>query len=89
MRWAGYVAHMGEMRTTHKILVRQPQKKISLGRPGHTWRKILSGSEGNRVVGNVVDSSSYGWGPIKSREFHDQLSKYSSNAITIIVYLMV
>jgi hypothetical protein len=33
MRWAGHVAHMGEMRNAHSILVRNPEGRRPLGRP--------------------------------------------------------
>jgi hypothetical protein len=32
MKWAGYVAHMGEMRNGYNILVRKPKWKRPLGR---------------------------------------------------------
>jgi hypothetical protein len=35
MRWMGYVACMGEMRNTYKILVRKLEGKRPLGRPRH------------------------------------------------------
>jgi hypothetical protein len=37
IRWAGHVAHMGEMKNTYKILVRKPEGKTSQGRPRHRW----------------------------------------------------
>jgi hypothetical protein len=33
MRWAGYVARMGEMRNAYRILVEKPEGKRPLGRP--------------------------------------------------------
>jgi hypothetical protein len=33
MGWAGHVAHMGGMRTSHKILVGKPEGKRPLARP--------------------------------------------------------
>jgi hypothetical protein len=35
MRWAGHVAHTGDMRDTHRILVGKPEGKRPLGRPRH------------------------------------------------------
>jgi hypothetical protein len=32
MRWAGHVAHIGEIRNTYKILVGKPEGKRPLGR---------------------------------------------------------
>jgi hypothetical protein len=37
MRWAGYVAQMGEKRNMYKLLVRKPEGKIPLGRPRRRW----------------------------------------------------
>ena len=37
MRWAGHVAHMGEGRDVHRILVGKPEGKRPLGRPRHRW----------------------------------------------------
>jgi len=37
MRWAGHVAHMGERRGEHKVLVGSPEGKRPLGRPRHRW----------------------------------------------------
>jgi hypothetical protein len=33
MRWAGYVAHMGEKRNAYRILVGKPEGRRPLGRP--------------------------------------------------------
>ena len=33
MRWAGYVARMGEDRGVHRVLVGKPEGKSPLGRP--------------------------------------------------------
>jgi len=37
MRWAGHVAHMGEGRGVHRVLVGKPEEKRPLGRPRHRW----------------------------------------------------
>jgi hypothetical protein len=37
MRWAGYVARMGEERGVHMGLVRKPEGKRPLGRPRRRW----------------------------------------------------
>ena len=37
MRWAGYVAHMGEGRGLHRVLVRKPEGKRPLARPRRRW----------------------------------------------------
>jgi hypothetical protein len=37
MRWAGYVASMGEETKVYKVLVGKPEGKIPLGRPSRRW----------------------------------------------------
>ena len=37
MRWAGQVAHMGEERGVHRVLVGKPEGKRPLGRPRCRW----------------------------------------------------
>jgi hypothetical protein len=37
MRWAGYVARMGEERGVHRVLVGKPEGKRPLGRPRRGW----------------------------------------------------
>jgi hypothetical protein len=37
MRWAGYVARMGERRDVHRVLVRKPKGKRPLGRHRRRW----------------------------------------------------
>jgi hypothetical protein len=37
MRWEVYVAYMEEKRNVYKILVRTPERKMSLGRPRRRW----------------------------------------------------
>ena len=37
MRWAGHVAHVGEERGLHRVLVGKPERKRPLGRPRHRW----------------------------------------------------
>jgi hypothetical protein len=37
MRWAGYVACMGEGRGVYRVLVGRPKGKRPLGRPRHRW----------------------------------------------------
>jgi hypothetical protein len=41
MRWAGYVAHLGEKRGAYRILVGRPEGRRPLGRPRHNGRIIL------------------------------------------------
>jgi hypothetical protein len=37
MRWTGHVAHTGKGRGVHRVVVRKPEGKRSLGRPRHRW----------------------------------------------------
>ena len=37
IRWVGHVAHMGESRGVHRVLVGKPEGKRTLGRPGCRW----------------------------------------------------
>jgi len=34
-RWVGHVAHMGERRGVHRVLVGKPERNRPLGRPRH------------------------------------------------------
>jgi hypothetical protein len=45
MRWAAYVARMGEVQSIYKILSGKLEGKRSLGRPRRRWgRKYWNGS---------------------------------------------
>ena len=37
MRWPGHVAHMGEGRVVHRVLVGKPEGKRPVGRPRCRW----------------------------------------------------
>ena len=37
MRWAGHVAHMGEGRVVHRVLVGKPEGRRPSGRPKRRW----------------------------------------------------
>jgi hypothetical protein len=37
VRWAGYVAHMGEERGMYKVLVGKPERKRLFRGPRHRW----------------------------------------------------
>jgi hypothetical protein len=41
MRWARRVAHMGEERGVHRVLVGKPEGKRPMGRPRCRWKVIL------------------------------------------------
>jgi len=36
-RWAGHVAHIGEMRGVYRVVVGKPEEKRPLGRPRLRW----------------------------------------------------
>jgi len=58
MRWAEHIAHMGEMRNAHKILV---GKKKLFGRPTRRWEdNIKMDLLGNRVGRRRLNASSSG-----------------------------
>jgi hypothetical protein len=42
MRWAGYVARMGEEIKVYKFLVGKPEGKRPLGRPRHRWENGIT-----------------------------------------------
>jgi hypothetical protein len=37
LKWAGHVAHMGEMRGAYRILVGKPEERRPLEKPRHMW----------------------------------------------------
>jgi hypothetical protein len=45
LRWAGHVAHVGEMRNAYKTLVGKREGKKPLGRPRHRWEDNIRISE--------------------------------------------
>ena len=51
MRWAGHVAHMGEGRGVHRVLVGKPEGKRPLGRPRRRWEDNIKISGVPRGVG--------------------------------------
>jgi hypothetical protein len=51
MRWAGYVARMGEGRDVYRVLVGKPEGKRPLERPRHRWEE-----------GIKMDLKEIGWG---------------------------
>jgi hypothetical protein len=53
MRWAGYVARMGEKRNAYRLLVGKPEGKRQIGRPRCRW------------VDNIkMDLGEVGWGDV-------------------------
>jgi len=53
MRWAGHVAHMGDGRGVHRVLVGKPEGKRPLGRPRCRWVDNIKMDLGE--VGGVGD----------------------------------
>jgi hypothetical protein len=41
MRWVGNVAYMVERSGLHRVLVKKPTGKRSLGRPRHRWKDTI------------------------------------------------
>jgi hypothetical protein len=41
LRWAGHVARMGESRGAYRALVRKPEGRRPLGRPGRRWEDSI------------------------------------------------
>ena len=59
MRWAGYVAHVGERRNTYGVLVSKPVGKRQLGRAMRRWEnnvqmKLKGIERGNVKCVNLV-----------------------------------
>ena len=54
MRWAGYLARMGEDRGVHRVLVGKPEGKRPLGRPRRRWEDNIK-MDLQKVVGGRGD----------------------------------
>jgi hypothetical protein len=53
MRWAGYVARMGEERKVYKVLVGKPEGKRPPGRPRRKWEDGIRMNLRETGVGGV------------------------------------
>jgi hypothetical protein len=53
MRWAGHVAHMGEVRCENNILVGKPEGRRPLGRPRRRWEDNIKTDLREIVFGDV------------------------------------
>jgi len=53
MRWARHVAHMGEGRGVHRVIVGKPEGTRPLGRPRHRWEDNI------KIVLREVGGSGY------------------------------
>jgi hypothetical protein len=51
LRWTGRVAHMGKSRSAYRALVREPEGRRPLGKPGHRWEDNIK-----------MDLREVGWG---------------------------
>jgi len=56
IRWAGYMARMGEGRGVNRVLVGKPEGKRPIGRPRRRWKDNIKMDF--REVGGVVGT---GW----------------------------
>jgi hypothetical protein len=54
MRWAGYMARMGEERNVYKVLMGKPEGKRPLGRPRRRWEDEIR-----------MDIREIGWGSVE------------------------
>ena len=65
MRWAGYVARMGERRVVYRVLVGKPEGKRLLGGPRRRWEDNIKmdlqevGFWGNDWIEPVQDRDSW------------------------------
>jgi hypothetical protein len=53
MRWAGHVAHMGEMRNVYKILVGEPEGRRPLRKQRHKWEDNIEMDHGETRLEGV------------------------------------
>jgi hypothetical protein len=51
MRWAGYVARIGEKMNVYRLLVGKPEGKRQLGRPRRRWTDNIKLEIGMNVLG--------------------------------------
>jgi hypothetical protein len=58
MRWAGYVARMGERRGVYRFLVGRPEGKSPLGRPRLRWEDNIKMNL--REIG-IDGATGFGW----------------------------
>jgi hypothetical protein len=85
MRWAGHIAHMGEIKNTCEVLIRKSEWRRPLGRSMHRWEDNIrmdlgkigwehvdyaSGS-GEEPVAVSCEHGNESSGSIKGREFSD------------------
>jgi hypothetical protein len=73
MRWAGYVAHMGEERKMYKVLVGKPEGKRPLGRPRRIWEDGLK-----------IDLREIGWGNVDWIQLAQDRNQWRALVNTVI-----
>jgi hypothetical protein len=79
IRLAGYVAFRGVMKNMCKILGGRLEGKGSFGRPRYRWDEICGLASPGPGLGPAVGCCEYDnkpLGPIKGRDFLDQLNNY-------------
>jgi hypothetical protein len=64
MRWARYVARMGEGRNVYRVFVGKPEGKRPLGRPRRRWENGIRMDLGEIGLGCGVDSPGSGQGSL-------------------------
>jgi hypothetical protein len=60
MKWSGYVACVGETRSTYKILIKKPERKRPLGRYRHRWEDDIR-MDLREIVWEDVDWTCLAW----------------------------
>ena len=55
MRWAGHVAHIGEGRGVHRVLVGKPERKRTLRGPRHRWEDNINLQEVGAGCGDWME----------------------------------
>ena len=86
MSWVGHVAHVGEGRGVHRVLVGKPEGKIPLGRPRHRWENNIK-IDLQEVGGGCVDWMELAqnrdiWRALVSTVMNFQVPKNAGNFLT-------
>jgi hypothetical protein len=73
MRWAGYVACMGEERNVYRVLMGKPEGKRSLGGPRRRWED-----------GIRMDLTEIGWGSVDWIQLAQDWGRWRALVNTVI-----